>query len=212
MMIGRVRGRGRGRVANTQAERERRQGREGRTQGGQRDKKRNALEELGLNCSGPLQATAQNRALLIFFRFFYSSAVRIKGEVSQRKLHCLIQSGESQEELSRDEPRRVFTKATLLSEGGMAMEYGLPFQEGRMQWVAGWIWMDRFSEMHLLLLLLSLLCLWRCFLFCFSPVQHKSFFWSCSQIFTSPQCLLASLPPSFAASLFLRWLICMACL
>lgn len=78
---------------------------------------------------------------LVFFFFFFfpffflpvsSFAVREKGEVSQRKLHCRSESSERQKELSRDEPRRVFEKAALLSEGGMAMEYGLPFPEGRM--------------------------------------------------------------------------------
>lgn len=81
-----------------------------------------------------------------FFLFFpfSSSAVREKGEVSQRKLHCGTEGSERQREPSRDEPRRVFEKAALLSEGGMAMEYGLPFQEGRMRWRGEWMdgWMD----------------------------------------------------------------------
>lgn len=38
---------------------------------------------------------------------------------------------ERQRELYRDGTRRVFKKAALVSEGGMAVEYGLPFQEGR---------------------------------------------------------------------------------
>lgn len=79
--------------------------------------------------------------LLVFFPFS-SFTVREKGEVSQRKLHCRTESSERQKELSGDEQRRVFEKAALLSEGGMAMEYGLPFQEGRMQWrgrMDGWI-------------------------------------------------------------------------
>ena len=56
------------------------------------------------------------------------------GEVSQEKLHCRTPSSERRRELSRDEPGRVSEKAALLPEGGMAMEYGLPFQDGRTKW------------------------------------------------------------------------------
>lgn len=110
-----------------------RERREGMTEG--RDK--SAVEEPGLSLSsGSLQATAQNRALWFFLFFpshFSSSTVREKGEVSRGELNCRTQSSERQRELSRDEPGRVFKKAALLFEGVMAMEYGLPFQEGRMR-------------------------------------------------------------------------------
>lgn len=43
---------------------------------------------------------------------------------------------EKQRELSSDGPRRVFEKTALLFEGFMAMEYGLPFQEGTTEELA----------------------------------------------------------------------------
>lgn len=64
--------------------------------------------------------------------FLSSSTVREKPQTSQRKLHCQTERSERQRELSRDEPRGLFKKTALLSEGNMAMEYGLPFQEGMM--------------------------------------------------------------------------------
>lgn len=121
-------------------------------------------------CSGPLQATAQNRAPFFSLPLllpFASSTVRERREVSRRKVHCWTESSERQ--LSRDEPRRVFEKAPLLSEGGMAMEYGLPFQEGRTRWrgartdgwMVGWIYSSHRG----------------CCILCFScPLLHHLFF------------------------------------
>ncbi|KAF3842819.1 hypothetical protein F7725_001668 [Dissostichus mawsoni] len=45
--------------------------------------------------------------------------------LSNMKLHCRTES--SVRQLFKDEPRRFFEKAALLSEGGMAMEYRVPF-------------------------------------------------------------------------------------
>ncbi|TWW80466.1 Tensin-1 [Takifugu flavidus] len=54
------------------------------------------------------------------------------GEESHRlhKGNFTTRQKRGRRELSSDEPRRVFEKAALLFEGFMAMEYGLPFQEG----------------------------------------------------------------------------------
>lgn len=63
-----------------------------------------------------------------------------KPQTSQRILHYQTEEREKQRELSSDEPRRVFEKAALLFEGFMAMEYGLPLQEGtREELAAGWL-------------------------------------------------------------------------
>lgn len=84
-------------------------------------------------CSGPQPADAQNRALVFFSPPF---AGRGKPQTSQRELHYQTEEREKQRELSSDEPRRVFEKAALLFEGFMAMEYGLPFQEGTREELA----------------------------------------------------------------------------
>lgn len=121
-------------------------------------------ERCGRVWSEPEHEVAHCRQLQpkIDFLFFLdsSSAVREKGEVSRRTLHCRTESGERQRELSRDEPRRVFEKAALLSEGGMAMEYGPPFQEGRTaveERMDGWIYSTRVSFLSAPSLLFSLL-------------------------------------------------------
>lgn len=87
-----------------------------------------------------MEERAQNSPPFFFtFSFLDSSAVRVKGEVSLGKLQSCTQTAESQQKLSGDEPRRVSEEATLLSEGGMAMEHGTHFQEGRTPWTGIWI-------------------------------------------------------------------------
>lgn len=98
-------------------------------------------------CSGPQPADAQNRALVFFSPPF---AVRGKPQTSQRKLHSQTEHRERQRELSSDEPRRIFEKAALLFEGFMAMEYGLPFQEG----TTGELAAGRFDGLNFLSLLI----------------------------------------------------------
>lgn len=83
-------------------------------------------------CSGPQPADAQNRACVVSPPI----AVREKPQASQRKLHYQTEHRETRRELSSDEPRRVLEKAALLFEGFMAMEYGLPFQEGTTEELA----------------------------------------------------------------------------
>lgn len=95
-------------------------------------------------CSLPQPAGAQNRALVFFSP---PIAVREKPQTSQRKLHYQTEHRETQRELSSDEPRRVFEKAALLLEGFVAMEYGLPFQEGTAEELAAG-WSDGFSCFH----------------------------------------------------------------
>lgn len=88
-----------------------------------------------------------NIVLVLFssFAFLNSSTVRVKGEVLLGNLESYTQTAESQQKLSRDESRRVSKEATLLSEGGMAMEYGTYFQEGRTPWTGIWILLGLFS-------------------------------------------------------------------
>lgn len=103
---------------------------------------------------------------------------------------------------SRDESRRVFEKAALLSEGGMAMEYRLPFQEGRTRWRGARmdVWID-------LVHMGSVAC----------PFLHRLFFFSLlwnsfsrrfRRLLPAPNVFRpSSHPPSLSPSLFLRWLI-----
>lgn len=121
-----------------------------RTEGRDEHRRGGVLVRAGA-CSGPLQAVAQNRALVwfffspLFFLPFSSTAVREKPVASRGNLTAGQKSSEGQRELYTDGTRRVFKKAALVSEGGMAVEYGLPFQEGRTWWRSAWIddWINK---------------------------------------------------------------------
>lgn len=152
-------------------------------------------------CSGPLQATARNRALF-FFCFPSSSSAPLLSEKRERFLRGKFTAGHRAGRGSGSSPEMnrggSFRRRLSSLRGAWRWSTGYLFRKvGCDEW---WIWLKA-------ALVASSLSTLNVFFFFVIEKVFVSF-----ADFYKPPTSFPSPPSSLTASLFLRWLICMACL